>query len=147
MFANHTSSSSAEKYVRQEFRAHLKVKPDQEQQFLKQWEDYVAHLSLESVRCCKLIFFTNSFESPSFSPLPATSNLYKTLTPPLPPPHAASAMKDLFGLGRDLPDSEVEAMSDEQRTQLNRLHESSRSIGVEQRTESGQNPYEPSSSR
>lgn len=50
--------------------------------------------------------------------------------------------KDIFGVGRDLPKDQVESLSDDQKAQLHKLHESAASIGVQARTDSGQNPYE-----
>lgn len=36
-------------YVRQEFRAHLNVQPEQQREFLLQWSEYEAHLTSEAV--------------------------------------------------------------------------------------------------
>lgn len=38
-----------EQYVRQEFQAHRDVKEEQQRQFMKQWQDYEAHLTVEAV--------------------------------------------------------------------------------------------------
>ncbi|PXF42189.1 Succinate dehydrogenase assembly factor 3, mitochondrial [Gracilariopsis chorda] len=89
--------SVGDQYVRQEFRAHRDVKPEQEKQFLHQWEDYAAHLSLEA---------------------------------------------DFFGLGRDLSKADVESLSDDQKAQLQRLQSSAASIGIQEKAEAGDNPYE-----
>ncbi|CAN8074095.1 unnamed protein product [Agarophyton chilense] len=88
--------SIGDQYVRQEFRAHRDVKPEQQNQFLQQWEDYAAHLTMEA---------------------------------------------DFFGLGRDLAEKEVEALNDDQKAQLERLRASAVSVGVQERTEAGENPY------
>lgn len=49
---------------------------------------------------------------------------------------------DLFGIGRDLADKEVEEMTEDQKAQLQKLHASAVSIGVQEKAEAGENPYE-----
>lgn len=48
----------------------------------------------------------------------------------------------MFGVGRDLADSELESLNDEQKIQLQKLQESATSLGVQSKTEQGSNPYE-----
>lgn len=48
----------------------------------------------------------------------------------------------MFGVGRDLAESQIDSMSEEQKMQLKKLQESASSIGVQMKTEAGDNPYE-----
>lgn len=51
-------------------------------------------------------------------------------------------VQDIFGIGRDLADDDVDALSDDQKAQLAKLRESATSIGIQTRTDAGDNPYE-----
>lgn len=77
-----------DKYVRKEFRAHKTATPEQLNQFVLQWTEYVAHLTTEA---------------------------------------------DLFGLGRDLPQDEIESMNDQQHEQLQKIHDSAIKFGPDGR--------------
>lgn len=50
--------------------------------------------------------------------------------------------QDLFGVGREMADEDVEALSDDQKVQLQKLRASAASIGVQAKVEAGENPYE-----
>ena len=47
-------------------------------------------------------------------------------------------LQDLFGIGRDLADTDVDALSDDQKMQLERLRESTMRIGLDDRVEGDQ---------
>lgn len=53
-----------------------------------------------------------------------------------------NATQDVFGLGRDLPEKQVENLTDDQKIQLQKLHASAVSIGVQTRADASTNPVQ-----